>query len=87
MSLNDNYLLNILHNILKEKNIKNIAEELNIAQGTIKRWIELKNVPKLYTFELMRIANIDIDYTKFTSKEKDQFFTPKETAEKCYKKL
>lgn len=87
MTLNDNNLLNILHNILKEKSIKKIAEELNIAQGTIKRWIELKNVPKLYTFELMRIANIDIDYTKFSSKEKDQFFTPKETAEKCYKKL
>tara|TARA_B110001450_G_scaffold81706_1_gene77504 strand:+ start:5160 stop:6200 length:1041 start_codon:yes stop_codon:yes gene_type:complete len=87
MTLNDNNLLNILHNILKEKSIKNIAVELNIAQGTIKRWIELKNVPKLYTFELMRIANIDIDYTKFSYKEKDQFFTPKETAEKCYKKL
>lgn len=87
MTLNDNNLLNILHNILKEKSIKKIAEELNIAQGTIKRWIELKNVPKLYTFELMRIANINIDYTKFSSKEKDQFFTPKETAEKCYKKL
>ena len=79
MTLNDNNLLNILHNILKEKSIKNIAVELNIAQGTIKRWIELKNVPKLYTFELMRIANIDIDYTKFSYKEKDQFFTPKET--------
>ena len=87
MTLNDKNLLNILHNILKEKSIKNIAVELNIAQGTIKRWIELKNVPKLYTFELMRIANIDIDYTKFSYKEKDQFFTPKETAEKCYKKL
>lgn len=87
MTLNDNNLLNILHDILKEKSIKNIADELNIAQGTIKRWIELKNIPKLYTFELMRIANIDIDYTKFSYKEKDQFFTPKETAEKCYKKL
>lgn len=87
MTLNDNNLLNILNKILKTKNIKEIANELNIAQGTIKRWMELENIPKLYTFELMRIAEMDIDYTKFSYKEKDQFFTPKETAIKCYNKL
>jgi len=87
MSLNDNNLLSILNNILKEKKIKDIAKELNISIGTIKRWIELNNIPQLYTFELMRIANIDIDYSKFTYKEKDQFFTPIETAKYCYNKL
>ena len=65
---------------------KEIAEELNIAIGTVKRWSELKKVPKQYCFELMKMANIDIDYSKFTYREKDQFFTSSETAKYCYDK-
>ena len=87
MEIYDNNLLNILNKILENRSIKEIAEELNIATGTIKRWIELNNIPKLYTFELMRIGNINIDYSKFSFKEKDQFFTPIDTAKKCYMKL
>lgn len=77
----------LLDNILKYKSYKEIAEELNIAVGTIKRWKELDNIPESYYFELMKLANVNIDYSKFTYKEKDQFFTPIITAEFCYKKL
>ena len=80
-------LLELLNNILKEKSNKDIADELNVANGTVKRWRELKNVPKSYCFELMRMANIDIDYSKFTFKEKDQFFTPNTTSKYCYSKF
>lgn len=77
-------LLEVLNKILENKSYKEIAEKLNVALGTVKRWNGLKTVPKPYCFELMRLANMDIDYSKFTFKEKDQFFTPIEIAKYCY---
>jgi hypothetical protein len=75
----------LLIEVLKTHKLKWVAEELNLAQGTIKRWQELANVPPQYRFDLLRILSKDIDYSKYTSKEKDQFFTPPEVAEKCWK--
>jgi hypothetical protein len=80
-------LLVVLNKIISENNIKIIAVKLNVAIGTIKRWIELKKVPKQYCFELMKIDNIEIDYSKYSSKDKDQFFTPVKTAIYCYNKV
>ena len=77
----------ILNQILQNKTYSDIAKEINVAIGTVKRWNDLKNVPKSYTFELLKLANIDIDYSNFTYKEKDQFFTPHTTAEYCYLKF
>ena len=79
-------LLELLNNLLKEYSYNDIANKLNISSGTIKRWIELQNIPNLYCFDLMKIANLEIDYTNFTAKEKDQFYTPPETAKYCYLK-
>lgn len=82
------YDLNIILNqILESKTYSDIAREINVAIGTVKRWTDLKNVPKSYTFELLKIAKIDIDYSKFSYKEKDQFFTPKNTAKYCFSKF
>ena len=36
----------------------------------------LNNIPKNYQFDLMKMNNIEIDYSKYTTAEKDQFFTP-----------
>ena len=83
----ENNLLNILKSIANEKSYKNISEELNIAVGTVKRWIELENVPVSYEFELMKLANLKIDYSKYSSKQKDQFYTKIETAHYCYQKF
>lgn len=79
-------LLELLNNILETKSYNDIACELNVAIGTVKRWNELKNVPQAYCFELMRLANMDIDYSTFSSKEKDQFFTPENAAKYCIEK-
>ena len=82
------YDLNIILNkVLESKTYSDIAKEINVAIGTVKRWQDLKNVPKSYTFELLKLANIDIDYSNFTYKEKDQFFTPDTTAKYCYTKF
>ena len=58
-------LLYILDKLLETKNYKEIALYLNVATGTVKRWIELKNVPNSYTFDLLKFANITIDYSQF----------------------
>ena len=84
---NKETLLDILNKLLKQKSYSSISQNLNISIGTVKRWIELKRVPKQYTFDLMKLANIDIDYSKFNYKEKDQFFTPIEISKYCYSKF
>jgi len=82
------YDLNIILNKILENNTYiDIARELNVAIGTVQRWSELKKVPKSYIFELLKLAKIDIDYSNFNYKEKDQFFTPNTTAIYCYKKF
>jgi hypothetical protein len=81
-----NNLLDLLNTILETKTYIEIANELNVAIGTVKRWNELNKVPPAYCFELMRIANIDINYSLFSHKQKDQFFTPENAANYCYHK-
>jgi hypothetical protein len=77
-------LLLLLNKILETKSYKFIAENLNVSVGTVKRWNILKNVPRPYIFDLMKIAAIPIDYSKFTFTEKCQFYTPIQTAKYCY---
>jgi len=72
-------LIIILNKILESKTYSDIAKEINVAIGTVKRWNDLKKVPKSYTFELLKLGNIEIDYSKFSYKDKDQFFTPNTT--------
>ncbi len=78
-------LLDILeNNLLKKYSYNDIAKNINISIGTIKRWVLLRNVPNAYRFELMKMANIEIDYSKYDYKEKDQFFTPHECTTYCF---
>lgn len=66
--------------------INDIVESLGVNKGTIKRWELLKEVPPQYYFDLCRLDGVEVDYTNYTEKEKDQFFTSKDTAEYCYDK-
>ena len=82
---NKNYTnLSLLEECLKKISIKQIADKLNLCVGTIRRWNELKDVPIQYTFDLYKILSKEIDYSKYTSSLKDQFFTPKDLAKKCW---
>jgi hypothetical protein len=75
---------NLLKECLDKLSIKEIANKLNVCIGTIKRWVELKNIPIQYTFNLCNILSKQIDYSMYTSSLKDQFFTPKDLAKKCW---
>jgi len=63
-----------------------ICDGLALHKGTVKRWMEKKEVPPQYYFDLCRIDGIDVDYSQYTEKEKDQFFTNTDTAQYCYNK-
>lgn len=77
-------LLDILNDLFNTYSLKQLAKELNVASGTITRWIELNDIPKNYDFDILKLSNIPIDYSNYSTKEKDQFFTPVETAQKCF---
>jgi hypothetical protein len=76
--------IRLLDECLKITTIKDVAAKLNLCIGTIKRWIELQDVPIQYTFDLHKILSRDIDYSKYSSSLKDQFFTPTSVAKKCW---
>jgi hypothetical protein len=76
--------LDNLNKALTIHTLRELADMLNVAPGTITRWKELKDVPSAYEFDLLKLLNIKIDYSIYTPKQKDQFFTPVETAKYCY---
>ena len=78
---------NLFHKALEEVGVPGVATELGIHVGTVKRWLELESVPDQYWFDFARILCINVDYTDFTAKEKDQFFTNASTAATCYGKM
>lgn len=64
--------------------IKNISSFINVNIGTIRRWLELKEVPPYYHIDLLKLIGKEINYTELSAKDKDQFFTNNETAKVCF---
>lgn len=74
----------ILKRTLKIYSVTAIAKELNISNGTVKRWLLLSDVPSQYLFNLKKMLKEEIDYSLFSFKEKDQFYTNSKTALYCF---
>lgn len=81
---NNTSLIDTLNVLLQKISIKEVSQDLNLSTSTIKRWIDLKVVPKNYEIDILKLSKQIIDYSKFSTKEKDQFFTPIETAKHCF---
>ena len=77
-------LLFILNNLIDKYTIKILSNKLNLSSGTLIRWIQLNDIPKSYEFDLLKLSNIKINYSNYSSKQKDQFFTPINTAQYCF---
>ena len=77
-------LMEILNNLLISYSLKDLSNDLNVARGTITRWIELNDIPKNYEFDILKLLKTPINYSNYSTKEKDQYFTPVETAQKCF---
>lgn len=74
---------NLLQQVLKTHSVKDLSELLYVNKNTIERWINLKSVPWQYHVDLKKILNIEVDYSKLTFTEKDQFFTSSKLAKYC----
>lgn len=79
--------IQLLAECLKTYSVREVAEKLNLSVGTVARWLELNDVPVQYTFELYKILDRQIDYSRFSSSSKDQFFTPSKVAQHCWDKF
>ena len=86
-NISDIELLNNILSITKKNNISYLAKKLNVAIGTIQRWIDNKKVPHSYQFDIIKLTDNSIDYSKFSYKEKDQFFTPSNISKYCFNKF
>ena len=72
--------------ISQRHTLRDISASVDVNIGTVNRWKEKKEVPSQYYFDLCRLDGIPIDYTQFTEKEKDQFYTSKKSSEYCFNK-
>jgi hypothetical protein len=79
--------MELLKVVLSNNTIKKTSELLNVAPGTIQRWIQLKKVPGEYTFDLHRILSLKINYSDYSITEKNQFFTPDNLVKRCWNKI
>ena len=69
--MKDNIILS-LKEILKSKKIKDVAKYLFVSSGTINRWLHLNEVPEQYYFDILNLLQSEIDYSKFSYREKDR---------------
>jgi hypothetical protein len=76
--------LGLLEECLIKHSMQEVSAKLNLCIGTIRRWQELKDVPIQYTFDLYKLLEKEIDYSKFSSSSKDQFFTPSLISKRCW---
>ena len=68
---------------LKKYTIQDLSEKMSVNKNTINRWLLLKNVPTYYYFDLCDILDVKIEYSDFSVKDKDQFFTSKKSVNYC----
>ena len=79
---------NELFKELKESlSLKEIAEKLELHTGTLKRWENLKKVPDEYKHDLNFLLGNKYTLEKENYRSHNEFFTKKESAKYCYKKL
>lgn len=79
--------LELIEECLKVYSIQEVSSKLNLCVGTVRRWMDLKDVPIQYTFDLHKLLGREIDYSKFSASSKDQFFTPELVAKRCWDKF
>jgi transcriptional regulator with XRE-family HTH domain len=79
--------IDTLLEVLEKISLNELTKKLNVSKSTISRWIKTKKVPDLYILDLLRINKTDIDYSKYNFKQKDQYFTPRDTAFYCFSKF
>lgn len=69
--------------LLEQYTVAQIAESIAVNRNTVQRWIQKREVPHFYQFDLFRMTGETPDYSLYDEKDLDQFFTPAVTAQLC----
>lgn len=77
--------IDLFKELLLTKTTNEIADLLNLHIGTVRRWVEKDSVPKNYFNDLNSLLDYKYE-NKDEFRDKDQFYTTKETAKYCYNK-
>lgn len=77
--------IDLFNELLLSKTVKEVAELLNLHVGTVRRWQTLNSVPNNYYNDLNSLLDYKYE-NKDEYRDKDQFYTTKETAIYCYNK-
>ena len=77
----------LLEEVLENYSISELSKILSVNKNTIQRWILLESVPWQYHVDLKKLLGLEIDYTKYSFIEKDQFFTPEKISVYCFNVL
>lgn len=75
--------IDLFNELLKTNTLNEVAEKLNLHIGTVRRWKTTDKVPKNYFNDLNALLNYKYE-VKEEFRDKDQFYTTKETAKYCY---
>ena len=74
--------LTLFNKALSYYSVPELAQELNLHVGTIKRWQSQNKVPDPYKADFLRILNIEKELVG--ERVKDQFYTKQKIARKCF---
>ena len=74
--------LTLFNKALNTYSMNELASELHLHSGTLKRWKQQNKVPQNYEADFLRILNIKKEI--IGERKKDQFYTKKEVARECF---
>ena len=69
---------------LKKHSMQELAHLLHLHTGTLKRWKQQNRVPVAYQADFLRILGKTQDVCNETERQKDQFYTKPQVAQKCF---
>jgi len=85
MDINQEFTYQLFTELLNKMTINELADELSLHIGTLRRWKEWERVPINYYNELNSM--LDFKYPKYESyRSKDQFYTSSTVAKYCFDK-
>lgn len=80
--MKNNNAIYLFKEISNKYTIQKIANILGLHKGTVLRWTQKEEVPNNYRADFLRILGVKSN-KESSVKEKDQYYTKKEVAEKC----
>ena len=70
----------------QQYSVEEIAKNLHLHKGTVKRWVQEDKVPSNYHQDFLRLLGISIN-DEGNARDKDQFYTKPKIAKDCFKKF